>query len=318
MKKIGTFLVTSVFAAGIIFGGQGVNSMNTVNAMEINSSIHKSTTVYYYATPKLVVTGRDIKGGDVKAGDTFEMTIHLKNESNSTKLRNISIKLSSDENQIVTTSGSDTIYIQSLDKEEEYDVTVEMKAREDLEQKDYTVNVDYTYEDNNKNSFDGESDLTVPVVQDARLGISEVKLSKSELTVDGKTSLSFKVNNMGLDKLRNVTVEFEGDTIEEISYYVGNLDAGLSGSVDMTITPDKVGSDDIDIKVTYEDTAGNVKTYKDSVPLNVTEAETVEVSEAEEAPSVSTAMIGGGAICVIVLFALIAAIVKRARQKKFE
>ena len=42
MKKIGTFLVTSVFAAGIIFGGQGINSMNTVNAME-NNNIHKRT-----------------------------------------------------------------------------------------------------------------------------------------------------------------------------------------------------------------------------------------------------------------------------------
>ena len=215
-------------------------------------------------------------------------------------------------------SGSDCIYIDSIDKEEETDVEVELSTRGNLEQKNYAVNIEYSYEDNSWNVYDETASVTVPVTQDSSASISEKRLTKNEIEVDGKTSLSFKVNNMGLDKLRNVTVEFEGDTIEEISYYVGNLDAGLSGSVDMTITPDKVGADDIDIKVTYEDTAGNVKTYKDSVSLNVTEAECVEVSEAEETPSVSTAMIGGGAICVIVLFALITAIVKRARQKKFE
>jgi hypothetical protein len=72
---------------------------------------YQTSTVKAYATPRLVVTGADIKGGSVKAGDKFSMVIHLKNESNY-KLVNVSLKLSSDDNQIVTASGSDSLYIE--------------------------------------------------------------------------------------------------------------------------------------------------------------------------------------------------------------
>ena len=336
MRKIGTFFITAAMMAGaaMIVPAQGTQFMNTVYASstdaeeesaEIDGAVVITTTnnnsnngkVYYYATPKLVVTGREIKGDAVKAGEEFEMTIHLKNESNSTRLRNISVKLSSEDNQIITTSGSDSIYIDNLDKEAECEITVKMKAREDLEQKNYTVNVDYNYEDNSKNTFEGSACVTVPVEQEARLGISEVKLSKSELDVDGKTSLSFKVNNMGLDTLRNITVEFSGDTIKEVSYYAGTVESGASGNVDMTITPDKVGNDDINIKVTFEDASGNVSTFEDTVPLLVNEAEP-EVAEAVEEPAVSPAILGGGAVAVIILISLVAGIIKKLSQKKYE
>ncbi len=335
MKKIGTFLIGSALIAGAMFlvPQQGIYDLNCVNASGLGTALKDTDsatititstdeadkkTVSYYATPKLVVTGRDIDGESVKAGDTFKMTIHLKNESTSTKLRNIELKLSTEENQIVTTSGSDSIYIDSLDKEDACDVTVEMKAREDLEQKNYTVNVNYNYEDNSKNSFEGSGNITVPVVQEARLGISEIKLSKSELSVDGKTSLSLKVNNMGLDTIRNATVEFSGDTIQEVSYYAGTIEAGASSAVDMTITPDKVGDDDIHIKVDFEDASGNVSTFEDSVALVVDEAKPEETAEVEQPKNMSTAILGGAAVAVIALIAIIATIVKKVNLKKYE
>lgn len=353
MRKIGTFLISSAVMAGavLLIPGQGNYSMNAVyatstdaadtensqsessqsessrsetsqtddNVVVITNTENKSNKkVAYYATPKLVLTGRDIKGDAVKAGEEFEMVLHFKNESNSTKLRNISIKLSSEENQIITTSGSDSIYIENLDKEAECDVTVKMKAKEDLAQKNYSVNVEYNYEDNSKNSFDGTASLTIPVIQEARLGISEVKLSKTELDVEGKTSLSFKINNMGLDTLRNVNVEFSGDTIREITYYAGTIESGASNSVDMTITPDMVGNDDIHIKITFEDATGNVSTYEDLVKLVVNEAKPDDVAEAENEAGVSPALLGGGAIAIIAIIALIAGVVKKIRLKKYE
>ena len=340
MRKFGTFLISSAIMAGAVFliPGQGNMPIGAVYATSTDAVVETETTensddnvvvttttekssnkkTAYYATPRLVVTGRDIQGDSVKAGEEFEMVLHLKNESNSTKLRNISIKLSSEDNQIITTSGSDSIYIDSLDKETECNVTVKMKAKEDLAQKNYSVNVEYNYEDNSKNSFEGSASVTVPVVQEARLGISEVKLSKTELDVEGKTSLSFKVNNMGLDTLRNVNVEFSGETIQEISYYAGTIEAGASNTVDMTITPNQVGDDDIHIKVSFEDATGNVSTYEDSVSLIVNEAEKDDVAEAESEAGVSPALLGGGAIAVIAVIALIAGIVKKARLKKYE
>ena len=49
---------------------------------------------------------------------------------------------------IITSSGSDTFYIENIEKEAETDVTLDLKTRGNLEQKNYTLNVSYTYEDN--------------------------------------------------------------------------------------------------------------------------------------------------------------------------
>ena len=279
-----------------------------------------STVNAAYTTPRLMVTGCDIKGNVVKAGDEFEMVLHLKNEATSTKLTNIKLKLSCDDNLIVPSSGSDSIYIDELAKEEETDVSVKMKTKTDLEQKNYIVNVAYAYENSWGESFDDSASVTVPVIQDSKIGISEIKLSKSELTEGGKTSLSFKVNNMGLDKLRNVSVEFSGDTIEEITYFVGTIESGESGSVDMTITPDKVGNDDIHITVTYEDVLGNSKTMEETVGLVVNE----EVAEEEAAvePETSAAKLPvvpiAGVAAIFVIVMIIGRAVKKRNLKKYE
>ena len=280
----------------------------------------KSGTVQAaYTTPRLMVTGCDIKGGNVKAGAEFEMVLHLKNESDSTKLTNIKLKLSTDENQIVPTSGSDSIYIDELGKEEETDVSVKMKAKGDLEQKNYTVTVAYAYENSWGESFDDSASVTVPVIQDSKIGLSEMKLSKSEVALGGKTSLSFKVNNMGLDKVRNVVVEFSGDTIQEISYYVGTIETGVSGSVDMTITPDKVGTDDIQIKVTYEDALGNKNTMDDKVGLSVIEEKVDEVAVEPETSAANIPVLPIAAVIVaIVLVMVVAKAAKKHNQKKYE
>ena len=308
-KKAGK-AVAFVLAAAVMVGatlGLTKGKGSTVNAA--------------YTTPRLMVTGCDIKGGSVKAGSEFDMVIHLRNESDSTKLTNIKLKLSSDNNQIVPVSGSDSIYIDELDKEEETDVSVKMKAKEDLEQKNYTVNVAYAYENSWGESFDDSASVTVPVVQDSKIGISELKLTKSEVEITGKTSLSFKVNNMGLDKLRNVTVEFSGDTIKEISYFVGTIESGASGSVDMTITPDKVGNDDINIKITYEDMLGKTGSIEEKTSFTVNEETTEEVADAAAPEAAKAGMPVGpiaGVIGVIVAIIVIVNIVKKQRQKRFE
>ena len=316
MKRIGTFLLSTLFIAGAILGGVNQSGSGMGNVYATSSDANKQTM--YYATPRLQVTGRDIKGDTVKAGEEFEMVIHLKNESNSTKIRNVSMKLSSEENQIVTSSGSDSIYIETIDKEEETDVTVKMISKADLEQKNYSVDLSYTYEDNNKNTFEDTASLSVPVVQESGLSLTEKKLSKTEVMVDGKTSLTFKVNNLGLDKLRNVTVDLSGDTIQDISYFVGSVEVGESGAVDINLTPDKVGESPIKINVTYEDTLGNQSTYEDELSLVVKEAASEDAASAEaEESSISPVMIIV-IIAVIVVIIIITNVIKKKKQQKYE
>lgn len=300
-KKIMVLLMAVVMLAVGVFSNFGRNAGSVEAA---------------YKTPKLVVTGADISGGSVKAGDNFTMTIHLKNESK-TKLGNISLKLSSEDSQITTVSGSDCIYIDSIDKEEETDVEVELSTRGNLEQKNYAVNIEYSYEDNSWNVYDETASVTVPVTQDSSASISEKRLTKNEIEVDGKTSLSFKVNNTGKATIYNISTEITGDTISDISTYIGSIEVGQSGTVDLSLTGEQVGSDSINVKVTYEDAEGNKGTVTDEIDFNVTE-QVVEEASAEETPNVSMAMIGSAGIIAVILLVIIFSVIRRVRDKKYE
>jgi len=271
--------------------------------------------VLAYATPRLVVTGADIQGGSVKAGDDFSMVIHLKNES-TYKLVNISLKISSDDNQIITSSGSDSIYVEEIPREEEMDITVDLKTRGNLEQKNYSVKVEYTYEDSSWDTYSDSATVTVPVVQESKASITEKRLTKTEIDVNGKTSLSFKINNTGKGSIYNVTSEITGDNITDISTYSGTIAVGESGTVDLSLTGVKAGEGKINVKVTYEDAEGMTGTVSDT--FDITVKEPVVETVVEEAPQANNTMLIAGVVIAVLLLIIIVGAIKRARDKKFE
>jgi hypothetical protein len=196
------------------------------------------------------------------------------------------------------------------------DVTVDLKTRGNLEQKNYSVKVDYTYEDNSWDTYNDSALVTVPVVQESKASITEKRLTKSEVEVNGKTSLSFKINNTGKGSIYNVTSEITGDTINDISTYTGTIAVGESGTVDLSLTGVKAGDGKVNVKVTYEDAEGKTGTLSDTFDLVVSEP--VVETVVEEAPqSNNTMLIAGGVIAVLVLIIVVGAI-KRARDKKYE
>ncbi len=300
-KKFMVLLMTAVLLVVGVLGGFGGN-----------------TTVYAaFRTPKLIVTGADIEGGSVKAGDGFTMTVHLKNESKN-KLGNISLKLSSEDNQIIMASGSDTIYIDNIEKEGEYDVTVELKTRGNLEQKNYSVNIDYKYEDNNWNTYEESATVNVPVYQDCRTSISEKRLTKNSVVTGGKTSLSFKINNTGKGSIYNVTAEITGDTITDISTYSGMIAVGESATVDLSLNTEKTGNDKIHVKVSFEDAEGKQSSITDELDFEVTEpvVEATAIEKPESEGNSKTLLIAAAA--VLLLLIIIISIVKKIRNKKYE
>lgn len=224
-----------------------------------------------YATPRLMVTGYDIEEGTVYAGEEFNMVIHLKNESTSTALFNAKLKLSTEGNEIITASGSDSVYIDRIDAAGEMDVAVALKPDGSLEQKAYSMNVSYTYEDRNRVTYEDSAVLAIPVKQKQLVSVSEKKTSRDSIPVEGKSNLSFKINNLGKDKLYNVSVSLSGDTIEETSLYVGTIDVGESGTVDLAVTGKQVGSGVVTADISYEDADGTESARKEEFAFTVTE-----------------------------------------------
>ena len=205
--------------------------------------------------------------------------------------------------------------IQSISRRS-HQKTVELKTRGNLEQKNYSVKVEYTYEDSSWDTYNDSALITVPVVQESKASITEKRLTKKEITVDGKTSLSFKINNTGKGSIYNVTSEITGDTISDISTYTGTIAVGESGTVDLSVAGVKAGDGKINVKVTYEDAEGKTGTVTDTFDLVVSEP--VVETVVEEAPQANNTMLIAGAVIAVLLLIIIVGAIKRARDKKFE
>ena len=297
IRKILSSLLTVASAAGCLIG-------NPLLSSQVNAA---------FLTPRLIVTGSEITTGTVTAGDDFEMIIHMKNESTATQLNNVRIELSTDDNEIIPADGTNVIYIDSIDKEEETDVTVELSARGDLRQKTYSITVNYEYEDKDRNPFSSASVVTVPVVQTPEISLSEFKLSRNEIALDGKTNVSFDLNNIGKDMVYNVSVEFEGEQIDNISTYVGNIDVSGSSTVDLSLKGTSVGAGNIVAHITFEDADGKKFSFDKDFSLEVFEMPVVD-PEAAAGSSLPIPAIAGVAAAVIIVIAVVSIIRKKKER----
>lgn len=295
MKKALACVLATAAAAGVFLN---------LNESQVNAA---------YVTPRLIVTGSEITTGPVNAGDDFELLIHLKNESTATQLNNVRIELESQDNEIISANGTNVIYIDSIAKEADYDITVSLSARGDLQQKPYTLTLNYEYEDKDRNSFADSSVVTIPIIQTPELSLSEFKLSRKEIVLDGKTNVSFDLNNIGKDTVYNVSVEFEGEQIDDISTYVGNIDVSGSSTVDIALKGSAVGTGNIVAHITFEDADGKTFSFDQNFDLEVA-AKPVVDAEAQTGNSISVPAVAGIGAAVIIVVAAVNVIRKKKER----
>ena len=84
----------------------------------------------------------------------------------------------------------------------------------------------------------------------------------------------FSIYNTGKTTLYNVQVKFHADSVDEASAFVGNLQSGATGNVDVMLTGIAATMDDgtVTMEISYEDDAGKVTTTEKTITLYVTEA----------------------------------------------
>ncbi len=270
-----------------------------------------------YYTPRLMVTGSEVNTDRVNAGDEFDLTVHFMNESDDTHLYNIKIAFTTSDNEIYPVSGTNVYYVDSVEDEEEFDVVMKMTTRGDLEEKPYTITVNFEYEDSNKMYYQDSSEIVIPVFQKPVLSASDMKLTKSEILLNSKTSFSMKLNNMGKGNIYNVSVSVDGDMINGADTFVGNLDKGTNTTVDLSLKGVNVGSGDFTVTVNYEDSDGKTYTLEKTMQLAVVEPAPVEVTAAEQAAPSNLIAIGAVIVVAVVIIIIVVNIIRKVREKKY-
>lgn len=297
--------------------------------------------------PRLIVTGFETNPGDVNAGSTFSITVHVKNTSESTAVSNVLFNLQSDSETTTTsssgsssssssnsssttyaaflpTSGSSSIYEASIGAGQTVDLVLEMSARADLTQKPYVLNVNMTYDAAGKTDITDKASVSIPVWQKAKFDTGEESVSPTTIGVGDNANISFAIYNTGRTTLSNVWFRFKDDNVKGDDVFVGTITSGSTGYVDASFTSEQPNDGKIQTVVEYEDDRGNVTSVEKEFEISIEEGyvqedifvENMAMPEAPAFPTWGKVLIIVGIAAAVGVVLVIVLIRKRKEQKK--
>lgn len=225
------------------------------------------------AAPKLVITGYETKPEKIKSGETFTLTIHVKNTSKKTSVCNGKFLIGNEAGTFLPTSGSSAVFVESIPAGETGDLVIEMKTSPDLAQKNYILVVKGDFDDGHGNNFTSSDNLSVPVYQDVDMTVTEVSMSPEILGVNDNGSLMFALNNKTNVDVYNVRVNVKDDAATAEECFVGNLAGSGMTYVTLNLTGVKDNTEvgTVNVVITYEDDEGTEGTIEKKVTCSISE-----------------------------------------------
>lgn len=234
------------------------------------------------AKPRIVVTGFETSPEKVFAGDTFTLTVHVQNTAKDLAVTNVLFDMqaaiegedkTNTYSAFLPTSGASSVYMDRIEANTAADIVIEMTAKADLAQKPYVLDVNMKYDAGVMFDLTDKASVSIPISQESRFDTSIPEVVPSDITVGSQSNVMFSIYNTGKTTLYNVQVKFIGDSVDEASAFVGNLQSGATGNVDVMLTGIAPTMDDgtINMEISYEDEGGNVTTTQKPITLFVSE-----------------------------------------------
>ena len=209
------------------------------------------------STPNIIISNYSFGGAQVTAGTTFDLTLEFQNTSASKRVENIVMTLDTG-TALAITSSSNSFHFASLGAGGKLSQTVNLQALPDAPSAPAAISVKFSYE-----YVDNSTRQNVTV--DQTISLPVYQLDRFELTQDSpsieawqyeEAYLTLSYVNKGKSTVYNVAAELVGDVgAASRVQNVGNIDAGMSGTIDFIITPEMAGENECTLIVTYEDDA---------------------------------------------------------------
>lgn len=234
------------------------------------------------AKPRIVVTGFETNPAKVFAGDTFTLTIHVKNTAKDMAVTNVLFDMQAAQegedktntySAFLPTSGASSVYMDRIGANTAADIVIEMTAKADLAQKPYVLDVNMKYDAGTAFDLTDKASVSIPISQESRFDTSIPEVVPADISVGSQSNVMCSIYNTGKTTLYNVQVKFHADSVDEASAFVGNLQSGATGNVDVMLTGIAPTMDDgtVIMEISYEDDAGNVTKEEKTITLFVIE-----------------------------------------------
>lgn len=270
--------------------------------------------------PRVMLTKFTTNPTEVLAGQSFKLAFELQNMSSHTGVGNIKVTVSAAEPSFLPVNGASSVYIDSIGAGQTASRELEFRALPTLDEQPYQLTVRIEYEDSaNYAALNAEEAIAVVVRQKARAETGNIQVLPEEIAVGQDANISFPVQNKGKVRLYNTrAIVKPGQAVTAQEVFVGNIEPGASGNVDMMVHAERASEKPIIIQVFYEDSAGVETSFEREVRLSVAAEQTEQTTEPTEptgAPvmgSILPIMVG----LLVLIGAIVAGYLVRERQKK--
>ncbi len=223
--------------------------------------------------PKVILESYSMSTDKIYAGEEFEVTFTLKNTSTAEAVQNIQISISdtSDTGKLLPAqNGSNTLYIQRIDKDSSYTVKYAMQSAADIEPKAYKLALAIAYEGAKKvAAYTANETISVTILQKIRLKFDD-PVFYDDCLVGSPCGVSLAMYNMGRSSVYNCMVAVEGDGLAmEETYFGGTVTSGGTMSADFSIIASTAGDISGAFVVSYEDSLGEAMEERIPFTLSV-------------------------------------------------
>ena len=151
-----------------------------------------------------MVTGFETNPENVYAGDTFTLTIHVKNTSSEQSVTNVLFDMQAAEegsdktntySAFLPTSGASSVYMDSIGTNATADIVIEMTAKADLAQKPYVLDVNMKFDAGAMFDLTDKASVSIPILQESRFDTSIPEIAPADITVGGQSNVMLSIYN---------------------------------------------------------------------------------------------------------------------------
>lgn len=282
------------------------------------------TTVPGLSTPRVMLSGFASTPAEVEAGQDFTVSFTLRNTSKRTRVDNIKVSLSSGEGAaFLPADGSSSIYIPRISADDTSIQSMTFHSLSSLEERPYQMQLNVEYEDAVANAYSSQEMVSVSVKQKVRADTSVPQVMPETLMVGQDASVTFNIHNQGKTKLFNAkAVVKEGQAVTGEEIFVGTIEPGTSGAVDMLVHADDESESPVVVEVTYEDAEGTVTALSKELPMSVMPMDMGEEFPEEEMvmeePGLGLLPLIIAGIVLLLIILLVVLLVRSSRRRSRE
>lgn len=320
-------------------GSENASDAATESVQSSGSAVQTEEIIHQ---PKMLLEDTGLSGTKLEAGSSQTLQVSFTNTSASQSAYNLKVNVSADSESVVFQKNSYYISRVSPGETETLDLTISLAA--DAKAGSLPLTFSFEYEDKKGNALTGTEKLILLAEQSSAAELAETDFPG--VVYDSDTvELTLGARNTGRSAIYNARITLDGDGMSPAGeVYLGNLEAGASGSGTMRIyvgsrtaeTDSENGTDSENVPETqnaseaaqqktgavtgtitlhYEDASGETHEVTKEYQTEIKEAKVLSLKVDEEEPEANSWWISVFAVIIAGLGAMLLILAWRLRRK---